>query len=156
MLLDTTPSLRARLALLAVPFAALLACAALLSGASASASAATVAPLPEESVQAYEQQLAGGQIKAAALNTTARSIHATLSDGKVELVHYPPHHEKALLEALKAKGITPVSLKGKPLSVPHGTKHKLRYIVGGIIVVVLLLIGAALLLLRRRRAAAEY
>jgi hypothetical protein len=134
---------------------ALIACIS--SPAVATAGAATVKPLPTESLQEYEGQLAGGQVKATAFNTKVRSIHVTLASGKIVLVHYPAHSEKGLLEAVKAKGITPTSLKtGKALTVPKGTKHKLRYIVGGAVIVVLILIGVALLVVRRRRAAAEY
>jgi hypothetical protein len=138
---------------------ALLACAALLALASsivtAGASAAATKPLATESLQAYEQQLAAGQVKATALNVKVRSIHVTLSDGKIGLVHYPSGDEKSVVEAIKAKGITPVSLKGKPISVPKSHKHKIRYIVGGVLVVLIILVGAVLLV-RRRRSAAEY
>jgi hypothetical protein len=133
---------------------ALLASTSLIAGASLAA-AATPVPLPTESLQTYEQQLASGQIKAVAFNVKARSIHLTLASGKLVLVHYPPGREAALLEALRAKGITPVNGKGKEVKAPKAAHHKIRYIVGAVVIVLIVLVGA-LLLFRRKRQQQDY
>ncbi|HYB22363.1 MAG TPA: hypothetical protein VED41_01100 [Solirubrobacteraceae bacterium] len=132
----------------------LLACASLL--ATASAHAAAVTPLPEESMQAYEQQLASGQVSAAELNLDARSIHLTLSDGKHWLIHYGSGQEAGIVKALRAKGIIPVTPKGKPIAEAKPHKHKIRYIVGGVLIVVIIIVVAVLLIRRRRTATADY
>ncbi len=130
---------------------ALVGCATLFAATGAQGAAVIVAPT--ESLQAYQQQLAAGEVKGAVFNTKARSIHLTLTDGKHVLVHYPAKHEAAELGALKAKGITPLTEKGLPVKVPKAPTHKLRYIVGGVVVVVVIL-AIVVLVLRRRRVAA--
>jgi hypothetical protein len=132
---------------------ALVGCATLLA-ATAAQGAAVIVPEPSESLQTYQQQLAAGEVKGAVFNTKARSIHLTLADGKHVLVHYAPKHETAELDALKAKGITPLTQKGLPVKMPKAPTHKLRYIVGGVVVVVVIL-AVVVLVLRRRRVAAD-
>jgi hypothetical protein len=111
-----------------------------------------------ESLQAYEQQLAGGQIQAATFNKRVRSLHLTLKDGRHVLVKYAAHGEPALAAALAAKGV-PVTIE-KPAEAAKEAKkapvhHKLRYIAGGILVAVIVVVGAVLLVDRRRKAAME-
>jgi len=145
-----TAKTRAFLTVIAV---ALVSCTSLLF--LAGSQAATVKATPTENLETYEQQLAAGQIQATVFNITGRDIHVTLTTGKHFIVHYPSGREAQLLEALKAKGITPVNGKGKPVKLPKAHKHKIRYIVGGALVIVVLLV-VGILVIRRRRAAAEY
>lgn len=133
---------------------ACLGCAAPISAASAAA-VTSKAKFTVETTQAYEQQLAGGQITAATFNTKVRSLHLTLTSGAHVLIHYAPHEESKLVAALKAKGITAYSEKGKPIGPAKAHKHKLRYIVGGAALVVIVLVVAVIMVRRRRRAAAE-
>jgi ATP-dependent Zn protease len=95
-----------------------------------------------ESTQAYEQQLASGQIQAAKFNTKVRSMHLTLKDGQHMLVNYPPHGEAKLVAELKAQGVSVPAIKP--------AKHKLRYIAAGVLVIVLILIGVVLYMRRKR------
>jgi len=147
--LPTTPH-ALKIALLLV----CLACAAPIPAASA-AGITSKAKFTVETLQAYEQQLAGGQIKEAVFNTKVRSLHLTLKSGAHVLIHYAPHEETRLVAALKAKGITSNTEKGKPIGPPKPHKHKLRYIVGGAVLVVIVLVAAVIVIRRRRRAAAE-
>jgi hypothetical protein len=101
-----------------------------------------------ESTQAYEQQLAAGEIRAAKFNTPVRSLHLTLADGRHVLVKYPPHGEPKLAAELRAHGISvPVLKKGH---------HKLRYIAAVVVIVALLIVAAVLLRTRRRGRDDEY
>jgi hypothetical protein len=131
---------------------ACLACAAPISAASAAGITAGIHFTPE-SIAAYEHQLASGQIRAATFNTKVRSVHLTLADGKHVLFHYAPHGEAGVLSALKAKGIAPMTEKGKPVRLPKAHHHKLRlrYIVAGVVVLVIILVGIILFSRRRRR-----
>jgi hypothetical protein len=95
-----------------------------------------------ESTQAYEQQLASGQIQAAKFNTKARSMHLTLADGRHMLVKYPPHGESKLVAELKAHGVSVPAIKT--------AKHKLRYIAIGVLVIVLIIVGVVLYVRRKR------
>lgn len=95
-----------------------------------------------ESTQAYEQQLAGGQIQAAKFNTKVRSMHLTLKDGRHMLVKYPPHGEAKLVAELKAQGVSVPAIKP--------AHHKLRYIAAGVLVIVLILVGLVLYMRRKR------
>jgi hypothetical protein len=111
-----------------------------------------------ESVKAYEQQLASGQIRSATFNKRARSLHLTLNDGRHMLYHYPPKAEPALAAQLEAKHV-PVSVLKPNEAVKEASKapvhHKLRYIAGGILIAVIVIVGAVLLFDRRRKTAME-
>jgi hypothetical protein len=112
----------------------------------------------KESLQEYEQQLAGGQISAVTINKFVRSLRITLKDGRHVLASYPKHEEPTVAAKLKSKGVpvtvlTPEAAQQEAKSKP--VKHKLRYIAGGILIVVILIVGAVLLVFRRRRLAAE-
>jgi hypothetical protein len=136
-----------------------LACACLMLalGASASAAEPTV-HYTKESLQEYEKQLAGGQIRAVTINKFLRSLRITLKDGRYVLATYPKHEEANTAAQLAAKHV-PVTVlvpaaaqkeaKAKPVH------HKLRYIAGGIVIVVIVVVGAVLLVDRRRKMAAE-
>jgi len=136
---------------------ALLSCAALLAPASSMAAKTAgkaAVLLPTESLQTYEHQLESGQVAAAVFNIKGRDIHLTLTNGTHVIVHYPPHQEEKLLEALKAKGIVPVNGKGAAVKPPKAHKHKIRYIAGGV-VIILIIIVVAILMIRRKRASAD-
>ncbi len=124
---------------------------------SASAAEGTIV-YTHESLSAYEQQLASGQIQAATFNKRVRSLHLTLKDGRHVLVKYAAHGEPALAAQLQAKKI-PVSVL-KPAEALNEQKktpvhHKIRYIAGGILIAVIIIVGAVLLINRRRKAAIE-
>jgi hypothetical protein len=111
-----------------------------------------------ESLQAYEQQLASGQIQSATFNKRVRSLHLTLKDGRHMLVKYAARGEPALAAQLAAKRV-PVTIE-KPAEAAKEAKktpvhHKLRYIAGGILIAVIVIVGAVLLVDRRRKAAME-
>jgi hypothetical protein len=111
----------------------------------------------KESLQEYQKQLAGGQIQAATFNRKVRSLHLTLKDGRHMLVKYGAHEQPKLAAQLRAKAV-PVTIE-KPAQAnkeaKKGTKHKLRYIAGGILVFVVIVVGAVLLVDRRRKRAME-
>jgi len=135
--------------------AACLACAWLLATALAADAAATIV-YQNESFNEYQQQLAGGQIRAVTINRDLRSLRVTLKDGRYVLAKYAPHEEPTLAAALQAKHVpvtvlTPTEAK-KEVKKPH---HKLRYIAGGILIVVIIVVGTVLLVDRRRKRAME-
>jgi hypothetical protein len=136
--------------------AALLACllaSACLAPVGVAVAAATVIHFQHESYQAFQNQLAKGEVKAVTFNKKPHSAHITLSNGKLVLAIYPPLQEHQLAAELASKGV--------PLTIEHSHKtttakpvhHKLRYIAGGILVVVILTILAVLLIGRRRNLA---
>ncbi len=140
---------------------AVLACLACIGAAClapAAALAETTITYTHESMPAYEQQLASGQIQSATFNKRVRSLHLTLKNGTHVLVHYPAHDEPTLNAALTAKGI-PVAVL-KPAAAEAEAKkapvhHKLRYIAGGILIVIVIVVGGVLLYDRRRKRLAE-
>ncbi len=143
-------SLTSRVAVLA----ACLMCVSALAGAIAGAAEVS---FQKESVQAYEHQLAGGQITAATINKRVRSVHLTLKDGRHVLVKYAAHEESKYVSALEAKGV-PVTVLKPAAAAKEAAKpvhHKLRYIAGGLLIVVILVVGAVLLVDRRRKLVAE-
>jgi hypothetical protein len=115
------------------------------------ADAATVIHYQHESMQAFQVQLAHGEIRAATFNKKPHSLHLLLNDGRHVLAIYPPHNEPQIAAALEAKGV-PVSIeRHKTKAAP--VHHTLRYIAGGILVIVILAILAVLLIGRRRNLA---
>jgi hypothetical protein len=148
----TTPrvSLTSKIVILAC-----LGCVFALSGVAAAAATVT---FQKESVQAYEKQLSGGQIKEATINKKVRSVHLTLKDGSHVLVKYAAHEEGKYAAALEAKGVPVTILQPAAAAREASAKpvhHKLRYIAGGVLIVVILVVGGVLLLDRRRKLAAE-
>jgi 4-amino-4-deoxy-L-arabinose transferase-like glycosyltransferase len=112
------------------------------------ADAATVIHYQHESMQAFQVQLAHGEIRTATFNKKPHSLHLLLSDGRHVLAIYPPHNEPQLAAQLEAKGV-PVSVEKHKTKVAP-VHHTLRYIAGGILVIVILAILAVLLVGRRR------
>jgi hypothetical protein len=128
----------------------------LLAGAPSPAAESTV-HYQKESLQEYEKQLAGGEIRAATFNKKVRSIHLTLKDGRHVLVKYGAHEEPKYLAQLQAKRI-PVTILQPAQAAKEAkkpVKHKLRYIAGGILVVVVIVVGAVLLIDRKRKRSME-
>jgi hypothetical protein len=146
-----TRTTRASLTIKIAVGVACLACAYLIPGAgAASAAKSSTAHFTQESIQAYEQQLARGQIKLATFSVPKHTMRLTLTDGRHVHVIYAHGEEQKLHAALAAKG---VSLPAVP---KHHTVHKLRYIAVGVLVVVLILAGVAFMVIRRRRRAEEF
>jgi hypothetical protein len=136
---------------------ACLALACSLAAARAAAAEPTI-HYTDESMQAYEQQLAGGQIESATFNKRIRSLHLTLKNGQHVRVRYPPKNEPTLAAALKAKGVSVTVLtpaQAKAETSKGKVHHKLRYIAGGVLVAVVLIVGVVLLVDRRRKRLAE-
>ncbi len=140
--------------------AACLACLALfcsLAAAPAVAAEPTV-HYTDESMQAYEQQLASGQIQSATFNKRIRSLRLTLKNGQHVRVIYPPKDEPKLDAALRAKGV-PVTVlspaEAKTEAAKGPVHHKIRYIAGGVLIAVVVIVGAVLLIDRRRKRLAE-
>jgi ATP-dependent Zn protease len=145
---------RASLAIEIVLAVVCLACASLILVATADAKAKSkgTEKIGQESMQAYEQQLAGGQIKLARFNPAKHTMRLTLKDGKHVRVSYTHGEEPKLRAALKADGVS------VPATVKPKINHKNRYIAAGALVVVLILIvaGVVVVMRRRRRMALAY
>jgi hypothetical protein len=136
-------SVTARIAVLLV----CITCATPVSVALAAQAKVTVHYTPE-SMQVYEEQLAGNQIQAAKFNRKAHSLHLTLRDGSHVRISYGAHQQGKLAAALKAQGVA--------VAAPKKPSHTKRYLAAGaaVIVVIALAIGIVLLI-RRKRANAE-
>jgi Tfp pilus assembly protein PilV len=147
MITPTRASLPSRLA-------ACIACVVLAcSLAAANAVAAESTHYTDESMQAYEQQLASGQIASATINRRLRSLRLTLKDGTHVRVIYPPKTEPAVAAALAAKHVhvtvlTPAQAKAE--AAKGKVHHKIRYIAGGVLIAIVVVVGAILLVKRRR------
>jgi hypothetical protein len=81
--------MRMKKASTAIKLAVALVCLASIS-LTPSASAASSTKFTDESLQAYEQQLAGGQIAVARFSEKAHAMHLTLKDGRHMRVVYRP------------------------------------------------------------------
>ncbi|MEA2314471.1 MAG: hypothetical protein QOI03_1163 [Solirubrobacteraceae bacterium] len=111
-----------------------------------------------ESLAAYRQQLASGQVTALTINKRIRRVHVTLKDGRHLLALYGPHEEPKVAAEAQAKHV-PVTVLKPAQAAKEAAKipvhHKLRYIAGGILIAVIVVVGAVLLIDRRRKAALE-
>jgi hypothetical protein len=134
-----------------VPLALCLALAlALPSGALAAEG--TTPKFTKESREAFEQQLAKGEIKSAEFNKKLRSLHITTKNGTLYLFHYEKKGAPAVEAKLKAKHVSFTVLTPKEAATEAKAKpkkHKIRYIAGGV-VVLLIVIGAVVYFVRRR------
>jgi hypothetical protein len=125
----------------------------------AQAASAAESPAPgtaryqPETEQAFQQQLAGGQIRTATINKRRRSVRLIMKDGRRLLVKYPAKQEPRVYRQLKANGVH-VFVLGKSQALKEVPKkavhHKLRYIVGGVLLAVIVVVGTVLLVKRRR------
>ncbi len=125
-------------------------CASLAPAAVAVGAERVVVHYQKESLTAYQQQLAAGQIHAATFNKKAHTLHLTLNDGRHVLVSYPSHEEPQFAAQLRAKGV-PVTVEKKKKPAAKAVHHTLRYVAGGILVVVIAVVAAVLLIDRRRK-----
>jgi ATP-dependent Zn protease len=107
----------------------------------------------KESREAFEKQLEAHEIQSAEFNKKLRSLHIKTKDGTLYLYHYEKKGAPKLESQLKAKHVTYTiltpSAAAKEAKATKQTKHKIRYIVGGI-VILLLVIGAIVFFVRRR------
>lgn len=130
---------------------ALLACLACAYGVTAARAAGSKSgeTATRETLQAFEKQLAAGEVKSAALKSKRHLLHVKLEDGRHLSVEYTKSAGQ-LHKELRAHHVTVAKVKA-PAS------HKTRDIVGGAVVVVLIVLVVGLLLFwrRRRRAALE-
>jgi hypothetical protein len=133
-------------------------CLVLGAGSAGAFAAETTAKYVDESQQAYEHQLAAGEIAEATFNKRIRSLHIVLRNGQHFRFRYPPKDQPTLAAALKATHVpvtilTPTEAKKEASKAP--VKHKLRYIAGGILIAVVVIVGGVLLFDRRRKRMAE-
>ncbi len=134
-------------------FAAMLALCLVLA-TPVSGLAATTPEFTHESKEAFEQQLAKGEIKSAEFNQRVRSLHITTKNGHLYLYHYEKKGSKPLEDQLRAKHVsftvlTPSAAATEAKEHPPAKKHKIRYIVGGV-VLVLIVVGLIVYFVRRR------
>lgn len=118
------------------------------------AGAATTTPrFTKESKEAYEQQLAKGEIKEGTFNKKLRNLHIELKNGQLFLYHYGKKESKKLVSDLQHKHIK-VTILNKTAATKEAkakpAKHKLRYIAGAILLAVIVIVGIVLLVNRRR------
>ena len=126
-------------------------CLLLIASPAAAKKSKSKVKVGEETIQVYEQQLAGGQIVVAKFNPPKHTMRLTLKDGKHVRVVYAHGQEPKLREALKAKGVSLPAVPKPKIS------HKKRYIAGAALVIVLILIVVGVVMIsRRRRAARDY
>jgi len=105
-----------------------------------------------EGQQAFEQQLAKGEIAEGTFNKKLRSLHVKTKQGTLYLYKYAKKGEPALSAKLKAHHVRVTVLKPTEAAKEvKPAKHKLRYIAGGILIVVIVIVGVVLLVNRRRR-----
>jgi ATP-dependent Zn protease len=123
--------------------ACILACSALFAAPAAAQTTQTT-----ESYQALLGQIGSRQVRAATINRKAHIVKATLDDGSVQRIDYPPADEKTLSDNLRHSGATVKIAKNK--KAKKAVHHKLRYIAAGIAGVIVV-VGLVLLILRGRR-----
>jgi ATP-dependent Zn protease len=131
-----------------------LVCLALVLPSVASAAEDSSIHYSDETLQQYEQQLNGGQVKSVTINKRLRSLRVTLKDGSHVKARYKAKGEPEQVAKLKARHVpfnvlTPAEAEAEAKEVPR--HHKLRYIVGGALLVVIVLVGGVLLYRRRGR-----
>jgi hypothetical protein len=110
-----------------------------------------------ETFQAYEEQLAAGQIKEVTINKRLRTLRITLADGRHMLAKYAPKEEPKVRKNLKAKHVTVNVLSSTAARAEQAkgkVHHKLRYIAGGIVIAVVVIVGGVVFYNRRKRAQA--
>jgi hypothetical protein len=119
------------------------------------AGAATV-HFEKESLQAYEAQLHRGQVHALTFHpgTTTGHLHISLDNGGHMTVEYAVTEQGKLLAQAHAANAR-VKLAAAQTKKAAATKHKLRYIAGGILIAVIVIVLMVLLIGRRRAVAEE-
>lgn len=112
----------------------------------------------EENQTTGEQQVASGQAVAATINKRLRRVHLTLKDGTKIFFRYQPKEEPKAADFLAKHHVAVTVLTpsaAKKEAAKGTTKHKIRYIVGGVLIVIVVIVGAVLLVDRRRKRLAE-
>jgi len=119
------------------------------------AGAATV-HFEKESLQAYEAQLHHGQVHALTFHpgTTTGHLHISLNNGGHMTVEYAVTEQGKLVAQAHAANAR-VKIAAAQTKKAAATKHKLRYIAGGILIVVIIIVLMVLLIGRRRAVAEE-
>jgi ATP-dependent Zn protease len=112
-------------------------------------SALAVASLTDESLAAFEGQMAGHQVRAVSLVSSTHTFHVALRDGRKMRVVFPAGEQQRLMTQIKSAGITVKVAKVKP------AQAKTRYILGGVVIALIALAGGGWLLLRRKRMREE-
>lgn len=114
----------------------------------ASVSAAAV-HFQHESYQAFQAQVAAGQVHAVTFNKKAHTVHVSLNDKRHVLASYPSRDEPQIAAALQAKGVSVKVAKHAPKAAASG-HHTLRYVAAGLLLVVIAIVALVLGLNRRR------
>jgi ATP-dependent Zn protease len=103
----------------------------------------------EETLQAFERQLAKHAIASAEFNKKVRSVRITAKDGTLYLIHYEKKGAPAIQSKLKAANVSYTVIK------PEGKKSKHLRLIIGIIVIVLVVAGVIAFFVRRRSRLAD-
>lgn len=119
------------------------------------AGAATV-HFEKETLQAYEAQLHHGQIHALTFHpgSTVGHLHVSLNNGGHMTVTYAVSEQGKLVAQAQAANAR-VKVAAAATKKTAATKHKLRYIAGGILILVIIVVLVVLLIGRRRAVAGE-
>jgi hypothetical protein len=117
--------------------------------------AATTPEYTEETKQAFEQQLAKGEIASAEFNKRVRSLHIKTKNGTLYLYRYERKGSPAVESELKSHHVTftvlkPAAAEKEAKANAKPAKHKIRYIVGGV-VLILIVVGLVVFFIRRGR-----
>jgi hypothetical protein len=131
-------------------------CLALGAAVFAVPAGAATAHFEKESLQAYEAQLHHGQVHALTFHpgTTTGHLHISLDNGGHMTVEYAVTEQGKLLAQAHAANAR-VKLAAAQTKKAAATKHKLRYIAGGILIAVIVIVLMVLLIGRRRAVAEE-
>jgi ATP-dependent Zn protease len=152
-----TRTTRASLTVKIVVCFASLACASLIPAAVA-AGAEIALSYQNESLNEFQQQLAGSQIQAVTINKRLRTLHVTLKDGRYVLATYARHEEPTIAAALNAKHVS-VTVLTEAEALKEAAKrpvhHKIRYIAGGVLIVLIVLVVGVVFIKRRRQRALD-
>jgi hypothetical protein len=110
----------------------------------------------KETLPAYEAQLRHGQVHALTFHpgTTTGHLHISLNNGGHMTVEYAVTEQGKLVAQARAANAR-VKIAAAQTKKAAATKHKLRYIAGGILIVVIIVVLMVLLIGRRRAVATE-
>jgi uncharacterized membrane protein len=131
-------------------------CIALGAAAFAVPAGAASVHFEKESLPAYEAQLHHGQVHALTFHpgTTTGHLHISLNNGGHMTVEYAVTDQGKLVAQAHTANAR-VKIAAAQTKKAAATKHKLRYIAGGILIVVIIIVLMVLLIGRRRAVADE-
>ena len=140
----------------AVNAALVVLCLALSAAALAIPAGAATVHFEKESLKAYEAQLHHGQVHALTFHpgATTGHLHISLNNGAHMTVEYAVT-EQGKLVAQAHTANARVKIAAAQTKKAAATKHKLRYIAGGILIVVIIIVLMVLLIGRRRAVTEE-